>query len=209
MPIIASTGELLGTFAHYYRCIRQPSEAELQQIERSTYLTSIAIERAKVRESLESNLHFLKILIDTIPNPVFYKNTDGEYLGCNRSFLNAFGLSEAEVIGKSFFDLARQELAELFAEKDRALLTTAGIHVYESSVMPILTRHGETSQDFTLAGLPFEEMESRSSPVSCSPSRRDLAGSAPSSVTSRILPVRIRPPVTTPSTSIRLSATEH
>jgi PAS domain S-box-containing protein len=135
MPIIASTGELLGTFALYYRCIRQPCEAELQQIERSTYLTSIAIERARGRESLEANLHFLKVLIDTIPNPVFYKNAAGEYLGCNRSFLNAFGLSEAEVIGKSFFDLARQELAELFAENDRTLFATAGIHVFESSVM--------------------------------------------------------------------------
>lgn len=117
-PIIASTDELLGTIAIYYRCIHQPCEAELQQIKRSSFLTSIAIERAKGREALESNLHFLKVLINTIPSPVFYKNAAGKYLGCNQAFLNVFGVSEAEVIGKTLFDLGQQELAELFADKN-------------------------------------------------------------------------------------------
>jgi PAS domain S-box-containing protein len=133
-PIISSTDELLGTLSLYYRCICQPSEIELQQIERATYLTGIAIERVRGRELLEANVHFLKVLIDTIPSPVFYKNAAGAYLGCNRSFLKAWGVSEAEVIGKTFFDLVGQELAEQFAANDRNLLAASGIQVCESSV---------------------------------------------------------------------------
>lgn len=36
-----------------------------------------AIEARRAKEALQDQLHFLQTLIDTIPNPIFYKDTRG------------------------------------------------------------------------------------------------------------------------------------
>jgi len=59
-PVLASDGELLGTFAMYHRTPRSPDEAEIQLIESAAHLASIAIERFKAEERrsrLEEQLH--------------------------------------------------------------------------------------------------------------------------------------------------------
>ncbi|WP_298272448.1 PAS domain S-box protein [Geobacter sp.] len=133
-PIFASTGELLGTFALYYRTVRRPTDDELRLIERAASLASIAIERAREREALEANIRFLKVLIDTIPSPVYYKNSAGVYLTCNRAFMTSLGVREEEVVGKTIYDLLPREVAESYAEMDRQLISSPGIQVFESNV---------------------------------------------------------------------------
>lgn len=46
-PIFSSTGEILGTFAIYYRDVREPSEEDLALIGSSAHLCGIAIERSR------------------------------------------------------------------------------------------------------------------------------------------------------------------
>ncbi|MDA8430623.1 MAG: PAS domain S-box protein [Geobacteraceae bacterium] len=64
-PVLASDGELLGTFAMYYREPRSPNEAEIQLIESAAHLASIAIGRVRdetQRQKLEEQLlHIQKI----------------------------------------------------------------------------------------------------------------------------------------------------
>jgi PAS domain-containing protein len=38
---------------------------------------------------LSQQLHFMRQLIEAIPGPVFYKNRQGLYLGCNQAFLES------------------------------------------------------------------------------------------------------------------------
>jgi len=47
IPIISKDGNVLGTFAMYYREPRSPSREDLQVIERATHLAAIAIERQR------------------------------------------------------------------------------------------------------------------------------------------------------------------
>ncbi|WP_243466456.1 hypothetical protein [Methanosarcina mazei] len=42
--------------------------------------------RKKVEKDLENNVYFLKTLLDAIPSPVFYRNLEGIYQGCNDKF---------------------------------------------------------------------------------------------------------------------------
>ena len=42
-------------------------------------------------EALNEQLNLLRTLLDTSPAPVFYKDTDGVYLGCNQAFEEAVG----------------------------------------------------------------------------------------------------------------------
>jgi PAS domain S-box-containing protein len=81
-----------------------------------------------------SRLLFLQTLIDTIPSPIFYKDIHGKYLGCNRAFENAIGLSREDLVGKTVYDLAPRELAQKYYEMDSALFKDPGVQCYETSV---------------------------------------------------------------------------
>jgi len=61
-------------------------------------------------------------LLDSIPDLIFFKNTDGVYLGCNPSFSEFVGKSKDEIVGKSDFDLFDKETATLFRRFDNEML---------------------------------------------------------------------------------------
>lgn len=78
--------------------------------------------------------NFLERLIDTIPNPVFYKDVEGKYRGCNRAFEGYIGITKDKLIGKSDYDIAPKNLADIYFAKDKALLDNPGKQIYESQV---------------------------------------------------------------------------
>jgi PAS domain S-box-containing protein len=90
-------------------------------------------ERRRYQKALNENLHFLQTLINSIPAPVFYKNTEGKYLGCNRAFEECVGLTKEEIIGKTVYDVAPKEFADIYYEKDEELFKTKNIQVYETT----------------------------------------------------------------------------
>ncbi|PKO15815.1 MAG: hypothetical protein CVU39_09845 [Chloroflexi bacterium HGW-Chloroflexi-10] len=98
----------------------------------------VLIENRLTKKKLEDNLEFMQVLIDTIPNPVFYKTTDGIYLGCNKLYASQmFGVDKKEVIGKEVFeftDVLNPELAILYTQKDKELFDNPGIQVFEAHV---------------------------------------------------------------------------
>jgi PAS domain S-box-containing protein len=59
VPILSSTGSVLGTFATYYRQPRSPGPQERNIIERVTHLGSIAIERKQAEETLRRSESYL------------------------------------------------------------------------------------------------------------------------------------------------------
>jgi PAS domain S-box-containing protein len=91
--------------------------------------------RRQAEEALQGQLQFSQQLIDTIPNPVFYKDTEGRYLGCNSAFENFTGNSMNEIIGKTVYDLApSREWGDVYRESDLALFNKPGTQSYETSV---------------------------------------------------------------------------
>ncbi|GEM_PF-6811705 len=91
------------------------------------------IERRRYQKALKENIHFMQTLIDAIPAPIFYKNTEGKYLGCNRAFEECVGLTKEEIIGKTVYDVAPKEFAGIYHEKDEELFKTKNIQVYETT----------------------------------------------------------------------------
>ncbi|MFT5697543.1 MAG: PAS domain S-box-containing protein [Desulforhopalus sp.] len=87
---------------------------------------------------LEDRLTFIQTLFDTIPSPVFYKNINGVYLGCNRSFSDLIlGITPEELIGCSLYDLPNvipKHLADIYYKQDRKLFNNPGTQVYEAKV---------------------------------------------------------------------------
>lgn len=92
-------------------------------------------DRKRAERETQDQLRLLQTLIDTIPNPVFFKDINGIYFGCNRAFEERTGLTREEIIGKTVFDILPLELAEPYAAKDRHLLANPGEHTSEGVLL--------------------------------------------------------------------------
>jgi PAS domain S-box-containing protein len=98
-------------------------------------------DRKRAEEAVWSHAQFLETLLDTIPSPVFYEDTFGNYLGCNRLFAEQIlGMPRANIIGRSPYtifegeDTLHPDIAHIHHEWDRQLLREPGVQVYESQV---------------------------------------------------------------------------
>lgn len=80
----------------------------------------------------EQQLGFLQTLIDTIPNPVYYKDSSGVYLGCNRAFEAATGAVRTEVIGRRAHEFFVQELADIYCRGDEEIFARGGEQLFGS-----------------------------------------------------------------------------
>lgn len=92
-------------------------------------------ETGAAENNLFGQLNFLQKLIDTIPSPIFYKDTAGAYLGCNAAFENFIGVKRNYLIGKTVYDIAPKELADIYQEKDEELFKNPGVQNYGTSVV--------------------------------------------------------------------------
>lgn len=88
-------------------------------------------ERVKAEQSFAQQLYFLQTLIDTIPNPIFYKDADGKYLGCNKAFEEFAQRKSSDIVGKTVFDMGSREIAQTYYDKDRELFDHPGVQRYE------------------------------------------------------------------------------
>ncbi|SES62979.1 PAS domain S-box-containing protein [Methanococcoides vulcani] len=89
-------------------------------------------QRKEAEKVQRTYFHFLQELLDAIPLPVFYKNKDGMYLGCNKAFEDFIGIKREELVGRTVFELAPEDLAQQYYEKDNELFENGEIQVYES-----------------------------------------------------------------------------
>jgi len=91
-------------------------------------------ERQHAETVVAEQIYFIEQLIDAIPNPVFYKDRQGRYLGCNKAFEQYIGSTRQEIVGKSVYDLSPKELADRYYSADKALLDKPGLQSYEAKV---------------------------------------------------------------------------
>jgi PAS domain S-box-containing protein len=87
--------------------------------------------RQRAETGLKRQLLFIESLLGAMPGPVFYKDAEGRYLGCNRAFTELFGISEADVVGKTVLEVFPRRHGVDFAEKDRDILSRGGVQSYE------------------------------------------------------------------------------
>jgi PAS domain S-box-containing protein len=100
-------------------------------------------ERKRMEEKFREQVSFLETLFDTIPNPIFYKDANGRYIGCNQAFLEFTGKPMEEILGKTVYDMAPKDIADKYEKKDRELFEHRGNQHYD---WQIENRPGEVRQ---------------------------------------------------------------
>jgi PAS domain S-box-containing protein len=118
-------------------------------------------EQVDIKKTLGEQVHFLQTLIDTLPHPIFYKDAQGRYLGCNQAFEKFIGLEKKALMGKTVYDIAPADLAEVYYAADRVLFESRQPQTYETTVQyadgtlreVIFNKAVFYHQDGSLAGL--------------------------------------------------------
>ncbi len=97
-------------------------------------------ERKRAEAALREQQQYLRLIIDNIPQLVFWKDTNLVFLGCNRHWAKAAGLPGPEAaVGKTDYDLLDDpHAAEQYRERDRQIIATnrPELHTIEKKQRP-------------------------------------------------------------------------
>ncbi|PIX54596.1 MAG: sensor domain-containing diguanylate cyclase [Zetaproteobacteria bacterium CG_4_9_14_3_um_filter_54_145] len=96
---------------------------------KSAELNVLTHDTAEIQEK-----YLLQAVINAVPTPIFFKDSEGRYLGCNRAFEAYTGKTRGELIGKGVYELFERELAQVYFEADKALFESREHQVYEAQV---------------------------------------------------------------------------
>mgnify|MGYP000420881155 CR=1 FL=1 len=119
--------------------------------------------RQLVEKDLSNQLRFDKVLLDTLPNPIYYKNIDGRFLGCNIAFANLTNHKRKDVIGKTAFDFFPNDLAVKNTNIDKKLLKTLGSNTSELT----LHLHDKGMRYFILNKAVYENIDGSVGGIVC------------------------------------------
>lgn len=77
-------------------------------------------------------------VMNTIPNPIYFKDAEGVYQGCNKVFAKQIlGLTRDRIIGKRPMEMPDQipaDLAATYQREEYKMIDKAGIHTFEALV---------------------------------------------------------------------------
>ncbi len=81
--------------------------------------------RYKAEQSLVATKKMLELVIENIPQYIFWKDRNSVYLGCNANFARLAGLESSNaIIGKTDFDLPWKKEAKRYYEEDMGFMTS-------------------------------------------------------------------------------------
>ena len=114
--------------------LRQIAQANLKLSQANRQLAESTDEYRQLYHEYVEKEALIKAMINSIPDLVFYKDPDSNYLGCNKAFEKFVAKSEQEIIGKNDFDLFDGSVAESFRRMDQEILSLRQSHSNEEYV---------------------------------------------------------------------------
>jgi PAS domain S-box-containing protein len=105
------------------------------------------------QKAVPERMRFLRILLDTIPNPVFYRDKEGRFRFCNVAFAEQLACKPMEqILGKTLDQMPEafpKPLVDLMREQDRRLQVGSS----EAFLTPIVCQDGEQREFLVSKGL--------------------------------------------------------
>ncbi len=105
------------------------SRSKQMIIDDTRCIISIWNDITKLKNAEEGQLksqQMLNLVMDNIPQSIFWKDKNSVYLGCNRNFAKGAGIARTEdIVGKTDYDLAwKKEEADFYRKCDKRVMKT-------------------------------------------------------------------------------------
>ncbi|MBI3569832.1 MAG: PAS domain S-box protein [Gammaproteobacteria bacterium] len=104
-PVFSATGQVLGTFAMYYREPRRPTPAEQHLIAETGNLVTVAIESARNRDALVESEARIRRIFEQASDAIFVISADNRFLDVNPSGLEMTGYTREEFLRLGVSDI--------------------------------------------------------------------------------------------------------
>ncbi|QWT45184.1 hybrid sensor histidine kinase/response regulator [Azospira inquinata] len=93
-------------------------------------------DRKVAEERLDEQLLLTRQLVESVPVPLYFKDTQGHYQGINRACAEFFGQSLEAEAQLTVFDVLPEDMARTHADQDRVLMVAGGgSQVYEADFL--------------------------------------------------------------------------
>ncbi len=113
----------LGTLARSFKHMAQQLKESFRSLE--DYSQNLELRVEERTQKLKESQQLLNLVMNNIPQSIFWKDLNSVYLGSNQSFAQIAGLTPETIIGKTDYDLpwTKQEAA-FFVECDRKVMVS-------------------------------------------------------------------------------------
>lgn len=106
-------------------------DLERRVIARTRDLEEEIEERRQAEDALRSSERNRAILLENLPQKIFFKDQDSVYLSCNDHFALDIGIPREKIIGKTDYDLYPREIADKYRAEDCRLMETGKLDEIE------------------------------------------------------------------------------
>lgn len=79
-------------------------------------------EQKLIQDEINRQSGLINSLFNAIDDLVFFKGTDGRYMGCNKAFEELAGMSQSELMGKTDHEIFEKSVADEYIANDRVTL---------------------------------------------------------------------------------------
>ncbi|MBV6625261.1 MAG: response regulator [Rivularia sp. (in: Bacteria)] len=108
------------------------SQFELRQLNQE--LETRVAERTQALQKSEARL---RAILSTTSSVIYLKDIEGRYLLVNRQYLESFNLNEQDVLGKRDRDIFPEQMADIYLNNDRQVLTDKSVLRFEEQARTI------------------------------------------------------------------------
>lgn len=121
-PVLSATGEVLGTFAMYYREPRRPTVDEQRQIAEAGNLVAVAIETTRNRNALMESETRFRAIFEQAAVGMAQVAPDGHWMHVNQELCDMIGYTREELLQRTFQDITYPEDLDTDLEFVRQML---------------------------------------------------------------------------------------
>jgi len=91
-------------------------------------------ERKQAEEEVSKSREFLDTIINNIANPIFVKDEKHRWIAINDSMCKMIGVTRAQMLGKSDYDLFSKEQADVFWSHDNVVMDSNKVDINEEKI---------------------------------------------------------------------------
>ncbi len=141
--IVASTGEILGTFVMYFDKPNKPKKACFEYLKANAALAAIEIEHRIVNETFRESEHRFKTIFNNINDQIYVSELNGNLLDVNKVVVDNLGYTKEFILKSSPMDIVpswyvqrASELIKVIEREKKAIYEAAAI-CKDGSVIPL------------------------------------------------------------------------